>query len=320
MDILSDVLGRVQLRSTVHTSPELCAPWGIAFGPQADRAQFYVISRGSCYLELAGQEQPLPLVGGDLVMLPHGNAHILRDRPQSRAIPFEQLFQHDPEGKDCRPMLPHGGAGERTILVGGHFQFASRAAGYFLSSLPPLIHIRAEDGMRIPWLEATLKFLAAESLADTLGSQLITARLVDVLLVQILRAFIEQSGKEQTGCSRRVGFLRALVDPELGRALVLIHQTPEHPWTVAELADRVGMSRTAFAVRFSSLTGISPLQYLTRWRMDIARELLDKNEESLEGIARKVGYDSGAAFSKAFKRETGQSPGQFRRHLEAVEA
>ncbi len=293
MDVLSDVLTTVRLHSAIHFCPELSAPWGIQVSAQRDRAIFYVLSRGSCYLEVDGLASPVPLVGGDVAMLPHGAAHILRDQVHTPAIPLEALL---PEG--CASTAPrafhHGGSGGKSALVAGYFTFGQRAANHLLAPLPPLIHIRAEDGQSVPWLEATLKFLACESTSEVPGAQLIMARLTDVLCVQILRAYIAQEATEGQTCDKQAGMLRALIDPYLGKALALMHQQPDHPWTVAALAERVSMSRTGFAVRFSKMAGVAPLDYLRKWRMQKASDLLRQGEEPLEAIAERIGYESGA--------------------------
>jgi len=174
----------------------------------------------------------------------------------------------------------------------------------------------------VPWLEVTLKFLSSECTSEAPGAHIVTERLSDVLFIQILRAFIVQDARDGGNCKQHAGMLRALVDPDTGKALLLMHQQPNHPWTVAELAREVGMSRTGFAVRFKERTGVAPLDYLTRWRMQKASVLLRQEEASLEEIAVRVGYDSGAAFSKAFKREIGIPPGLYRRaglELEATD-
>ncbi|HET6387128.1 MAG TPA: AraC family transcriptional regulator [Armatimonadota bacterium] len=312
MDVLSDVLTMVRLQSAIHFCPELSAPWGVEFPRQSDRAVFYVLSRGSCYLEVEGLESPEALAGGDVVMMPHGAPHTLRDRLQSPSIPFEKL-----SSEGCVRGTPHafhhGGGGVKTEIVSGYFQFANSAARQFMAPLPPLVHIPAEEGQSVPWLDATLKFLACESSSDAPGAPIIMARLTDVLFIQILRAYIAQVDKDGETCRKKTGMLRALVDPQLGKALALVHQQPDHPWTVAELAQGVNMSRTAFAVRFSQIAGISPLDYVTKWRMEKAGDLLRQGEENLEEIAWRVGYESGAAFSKAFKREMGLPPGLYRK-------
>ena len=312
MDVLSDVLTTIRLHSAIHFCPELSAPWGIQVSAQRDRALFYVLSRGSCYLEVDGLAAPVPLVGGDVAMLPHGAAHIVRDQVHTPAIPLEVLLQ---EG--CASPAPqafqHGGGGGTSAFVVGYCQVGQRAASQFLAPLPPLIHIRAEAGQSVPWLEATLKFLAAESTSEVPGAQLIMARLTDVLCVQILRAYIAQEATAGQTCDQQAGMLRALRDPHLGQALALMHQQPAHPWTVAALATQVRLSRTGFAVRFRTLAGVAPLEYLRQWRMQKASDFLRQGDEPLEAIAERIGYESGAAFSKAFKREMGLPPGLYRK-------
>ena len=312
MDVLSDVLTTVRLHSAIHFCPELSAPWGIEVPAQRDRALFYVLSRGSCYLEVDGLESPVPLVGGDLAMLPHGAAHTLRDRLHTPAIPLEALLREGcMSGVACA--FHHGGGGGKSALVAGYFKFENRAANLFLAALPALIHIRAEDGQSVPWLEATLKFLASESTSEVPGAQIIMVRLTDVLFIQTLRAHIAQDAKDGQTCTNEAGMFRALIDPQIGKALEVIHQQPDHPWTVAELAARVRMSRTGFAVRFTTMAGIAPLDYVRKWRMQKASDFLRQGEEPLEDIAGRVGYESGAAFSKAFKREMGLPPGRYRK-------
>lgn len=311
MDVLSDVLATVRLTGAIHICPELSAPWGIVFPEQRDRAIFYVLSRGSCYLEIEGQEAPVTLVGGDLAMLPHGAAHVLRDRPQTPTVPIEALIREGCPG--VARVLQHGGGGEKSALVSGSFKFENRMAGRVLAALPPLIHISAETAQSVPWFEATLRFLSSETNMVLPGSEIVMARLTDVLFIQILRAFIARELREGRDCPRQAGMLRALVDPDVSKALALMHQKPGHPWTVAELAQGVGMSRTGFAVRFKETAGVAPLDYLTQWRMQKAGDLLRQGEENLEEIALSVGYESGVAFSKAFKREMGIPPGQYRK-------
>lgn len=312
MDVLSDMLTTGRLQSAIHFCPELSAPWGFRVTAQPDRAIFYVLSRGSCYLEVDGLDGSVSLVGGDLVMLPQGAGHVLRDRLHSPATPLTELLQG--ECTTERPkVLQHGGGGERSAFVAGYFKFENRVTGHFLAELPSFIHIQAEAGQSIPWLEATLKFLAAESTSAVPGAEIIMARLTDVLFIQILRAHIAQDAKGSEACKNKASLLRGLIDPQIGKALALIHQQPHRAWTIGSLAEEVGMSRTSFAMHFASVTGFAPFDYLRKWRMQKAGEMLRRGEENVDEIAERVGYESGAAFSKAFKREMGAPPGLYRR-------
>jgi AraC-like DNA-binding protein len=313
MDVLSDVLTTVHLRSAIRFCPELSAPWGISVPAQTDRAVFYFLSRGSGYLESSVTPEAVPLAGGDLVMLPNGDAHKLRDRLDSPVVPLGNVL----EGACCEgrpvPTAQHGGGGEKSSLVAGYFIFEDRATNHLLATLPHLIYIPSEEGCTVPWLDATLRFLSSESNSNVPGATIVLDRLTDVLFIQIVRAYIARHEKPEKECREQAGVLRALIDPKMGRALEAIHEHPNHPWTVAELASRAGMSRTAFAMRFSSMIGIGPLDYVRKWRMLKAADLLRRNETSLDDVAGRVGYESGAAFSKAFKREMGVPPGLYRK-------
>lgn len=309
MDVLSDVLNTIRLRSKVQFCTELTAPWGFRVPSQNGQAIFYVVTRGSCYLEVEGHKD-LSLVGGDFVMLMHGDAHVLRDHPDSPIVPLEHLTPQCLKHDACRA-LHHGGGGSLTAMVTGSFIFDNPAAKPFLCTLPPLIHIPGERGQLVPWLETTLKWMAAETTSKNPGAQIMASRLTDMLFIQILRAHIvEQAGND---CKEKAGWLRGLADLSIGRAFELIHEQPDHPWTVAELASQVNMSRTAFSVRFTHLAGMPPLSYVTKWRMFKAGDLLHQGAATISEVAAAVGYESDASFSKAFKREMGIAPGTYRK-------
>jgi len=307
MDVLTDVLEAIHFKSVVHGRLELTAPWGF----QLDFGQpgFYVVTRGSCWLAVDGENEPIQLAGGDFVLLPKGQAHVVLDSPQTKAVPIsEVLGPADGADGDCKTcgVLHHGGGGALTVLVGGCFQFDG-ARNPLLDSLPPVIHVKGDRDSTVRWFETTLQFVACEMAAERPGSQTVVSRLADILFVQAVRAYLAQSGAEAKG------WLSALEDPHIGAALSLIHEKPEEAWTVETLAARVAMSRSAFAARFMQLVEEPPLTYLTRWRMDKARRLLRAGSASVGEIAARVGYDAEAAFSKAFKRWVGVPPGAYRR-------
>ncbi len=312
MDVLTDVLNTVHLQSAVRFCTELTTPWGIRVPAQNDRAIFYVMTRGSCYLEVDGHKPPVSLAGGDLVMLSHGDAHILRDRLNSPIVPLEKLVKACSE---CDPhrSIHHGGGGSLTAMVAGHFIFENQISKPFLSTLPLLIHIHGEQGQVVPWLDTTLKWMAAETHSKNPGAQIMTSRLSDMLFIQILRAHIAENVVRVGECNGKAGWLRAMADSHLGKAFELIHEQPNHPWTVADLASQVNMSRTAFSMRFTQLAGMPPLAYVTKWRMLKAGDILRQGKATLSEIATYVGYESEASFSKAFKREMGVAPGMYRR-------
>lgn len=311
MDVLSKILSSVHLASEIYLSVEMSAPWGVSFPDQPDRALFYVVSRGSCYIDVEGDDGPLPLVGGDLLMLPAGSPHTMKDRPHTPTTPVEQVVKlgvYDENG-----VFRHGGGGEKTSMIVGRFRFENHAAIPLLSAMPRLIRISDDIAHSVPGLSATLRLLSAEPTSNLPGKDILMDRLADVLFVQMLRAFVVQEEQEGRSYESRAGLIQALMDPELSKALTLMHTKPEHQWTVAELAERVGMSRTAFALRFKAKAGVGPLEHLTRWRVQKACELLREGRRTLDEVAWRVGYESGAAFSRAFKRQTGVAPGAFRK-------
>jgi len=312
MDVLTDVLEAARLKSGIYGRLELTAPWGLSF----DRAapHFYVVARGTCWLEADGEGDPIQLGGGDFVLLPKGGPHAIKDAPATRALPVEQVFGSCDRAKsDAQPggIVRYGGGGAATTLVAGYFSTENGAQNLLFASLPLVLHVKGDAGTTVRWLEANLQFVASEMASGEPGFETIVSRLADILVVQAVRAHLAQSGG---GCK---GWLRALIDPQIGRALSLIHEKPEDDWTVESLASAVGMSRSAFAARFAQLVEEPPLTYLTRWRMQKASRLLETSHAGVAEIAKRVGYDAEAAFSKAFKRWIGVAPGAYRRTSES---
>jgi AraC-like DNA-binding protein len=306
--VLTAVLDAVRLRSRVFCRSELKAPWGMALRASA-YAHFHVIERGGCWLRLPGQE-PLALVGGDVVVIPHGAGHTLTDSPKTKARPLEQMAGGRRSEAGCLVMRG-GGEGAETSLVCGSFRFERPDAHPLLELLPPLIHLRPAERRAAEWMEATLRFLAWETRESGPGTETILSRLTDVIFVQVLRAWIA-SLPENGG-----GWLGALRDRHMGAALGLLHRAPERDWTNASLASEVGLSRSRFAARFTALVGQPPLTYLTRWRMEKAAGLLHEGDLGLAEIAGRVGYESEAAFNRAFRRHFGVPPGAYRRRAAA---
>lgn len=306
MDALTEVLKSVKLHSTVHCRSELSAPWGIAIDAMEDAA-FHVVLRGSCWLEVAGADAPIPLVGGDLVVLPTGAAHVLRDRLDSPTVRLKDLLANRP----CQGQLTlqHGGGGVSTVVLCGKASFERRDMNPLLSALPPLVLIQGEAGRSVEWLDSTLQFIACEARSNRPGAEMMITYLSNIVFIQAVRAYLTSLKEEE-------GWLRALTDPQMSVALALIHQQPETNWTVAALAKQLNMSRSAFAARFKELIGETPLQYITRWRMHCAIDLL-RLDTPLADVAERVGYQSETAFSKVFKRQMGRTPSEHRKQQRA---
>lgn len=307
-DVLTAVLDALRLRSRIFCRSELKAPWGMAL-KRSDYAHFHVVERGGAWLQIEGSE-PVALAGGDLVVVPHGSGHTLTDSPGTRARPLAEMAGQRPGEGGC-VVMRGGGEGAETHLVCGSFRFERREAHPLVDLLPPLIHLRPVETPAAEWLEATLRFLAWETREAKPGTETIVSRLTDVILVQVLRAWIESLPEG------RGGWMGALRDPRVGAALALVHRSPERDWTNASLAGSVGMSRSRFAARFTALVGEPPLAYVSRWRLETAAGLLQDGSLGLGEIAARVGYESEAAFSKAFRRRFGTPPGAFRRRAAA---
>ena len=304
MDILAEVLDGVRLSSSLHCPLALRAPWGLRVDGRPE-ACFLVILEGGCLLEVDGLEGATMLRAGDFVVMSPGCGHTMRDAPGSAALPLAAFLEQCPAGPDGTRRW--GGGGALTAAIGGKFRLEGDGLSPLLRALPPLILIRREQRAAVDWLDPMLEAIACEARSGRPGAAAVITRLSDILFIQAVRACLA----DQPDCGP--SWLRALADVQIGPALGQVHRRPEHGWTVARLAAEAAMSRSAFAARFQQVVGEPPLQYVTRWRMHKAGTLLRRTGDSLDAVAAQVGYESEAAFSKAFKRWAGLSPGAYRR-------
>ncbi|KXK60389.1 AraC family transcriptional regulator [Micromonospora rosaria] len=310
MDVLSDVI--TVMRAGEPRSARLAwhAPWAQQFASVPGSAGFQVVLQGPCWL-IAPDSGPVPLAAGDIVFRPHGRGHTLADSPStSSAAPA-----CDPNDPPV-PRFATGVAGAAadigapaTVTLCGAYQLDPTHAHPLLHDLPELIHLPAHLG-RHPALRATVDLLATELERPRLGTDAIIPALLDTLLLHILRAWLDQHPAPGAATT---GWAAALKDPATAAALQAIHHDPARPWTVATLAAEAGLSRAAFARRFTALLGQPPLTYLTWWRMTTAARLLHQSDTPLSAIAGRVGYTSEFAFAHAFKRRYGTAPGRYRR-------
>lgn len=301
-DVLSDVLAGTGTNGVVFARSEVTAPWGLDFAESQASAGFHIVTRGSCFLRRPG-EAPLQLCQGDVVLLAHGSAHGISDAPTTPLEPFTPVCQATVPTEPVRA----GGGGAATHLVCGAYFFEVDGVHPILSNLPPLIHLAADGGQLAGPVDAIVRLLSAEYAQPGPGSEAIISRLVDVLFLYIVRTWL---ANQPAGTG---GWLGALRDPAIGRSLGLMHGQPDQDWTLAGLADAVAMSRAMFAKRFRDLVGEPPATYLTRQRMALASRLLRETETPLAEVARRTGYGSEYAFSKAFSRAKGVPPGRYRR-------
>lgn len=304
VDPLGEALHSLRMSGAFYCRSELTAPWALALPPRQGCLSFHVVASGRCWLEVEGAE-PCALEPGDLVLVPHGEGHRLTSEPGLPAPRIDAL-QHELVS-DRYAILRHGGGGAASSLVCGAVRFDHPAAVHLVAQLPKLIHVRASSAPQLDWLQGLLRLMAAEARELRPGGETVITRLADILVIQAIRSWMQEAPAAQTG------WLRALQDRQIGRAIALVHREPERPWTVASLAEAVAMSRSAFAARFTELMGEPAMHYVARWRMHVAVTWLKEEGPGLGELAGRLGYQSEAAFSRAFKRYIGTSPGSLRR-------
>ncbi|GAB4512688.1 MAG: AraC family transcriptional regulator [Roseibium sp.] len=303
-DALGEILHLLQLAGTFYCVPELSAPWGIAV-PDLDRQLVLIaVTEGNCLVGFESGEEML-LNAGQLVLLPHGHPVDLRDAPGSALTP---LFEIPATRHSARfETMIHGGGGAVTRMTCGVLRVDDAAAGRLVSLLPSAIFLDSVGPQAGNWLEPTLSYLAEEARDPKPGGETILTRLADILVVQAIRAWLESTGDQATG------WIAAMRDPRIGRALRAFHHAPREGWSVAGLANVAGMSRSGFAARFKAMTGEGVMQYASRWRMQLARTELRQGVLPIAEVAARAGYESEAAFSRAFRKVTGSTPGSVRR-------
>jgi AraC-like DNA-binding protein len=302
-DPLGETLHLLRLTGTLYCRSELTAPWGVDLPAFDDCMMFHIVTAGHCWLEIEGEEARL-LQQGSLALIPHGNGHRILSSLDEDTVP---LFDIPVEKvSDRYEVMRHGGAGELTQLTCCVVRFDHVAGQQLLKLLPKVLQINSwanDDG---GWLHSTLRFIASEARELRPGGETVITHLADILIIQAIRSWIDSAPEEERG------WLAALRDKQVGRALAIIHRAPEKDWNVASLAKEVGMSRSGFSARFTNLVGESAMRYLTQWRMLLARSQLQETSDTLSVLADRLGYQSEAAFCRAFKRETGVSPGSVR--------
>ena len=285
------------------------APWGIELS-ESPGASFHAVTSGTAWLRV-GDEEPLQLMPGDLVLLPAGIAHRVSSAPDSRCLPFDRRMKE--ERMDARGELRLGDDGARTTFVCAAYDYDLQFARRLMALLPPVLHVQADPaGGRD--VAALVELLAQEVDASGAGSGVATARLIDLLLIAAIRSWLSTAESEQYPPS----WLLALREPIVAEALALLHQQPAEKWTLERLAEELSVSRATLARRFKQAVGEPPLTYLTQWRMDLAARRLRTSNDTVERIADEVGYASEFAFNRAFARHQGQAPGRYRRAMRAA--
>lgn len=287
-DVLSSVMNAYQLRAGVYGHPTFCGAW--QFGTSGNkRASFHLVGRGHCWLHTKLPEAAQPLQGGDLVIFPHDAWHLLTG---------EQALQ----GEDNRPEMQ--GEGPFTTLICGYFEFQAGNKNPILDALPEMIVVHREHAGH--HLETLGQLMLEEAQSEGIGTRTVLDKLADTLFVMVVRHFVTRAADQR-------GLLAALADVRMRKVLAAMHRDPGTAWTLESLAQVAGMSRAAFSQHFAELVGATPIEYLTRWRMTEAELLLRNPQVSVATAAEKAGYETEAAFRKAFKRIHGRGPGAIRR-------
>src|SRR5918999_2889903 len=302
-DPLGEALHFLRMNGAYYCRSELTAPWGLTLPATPGYLWFHVVTSGRMRLETGDDASSIQL--GDLALVPHGEGHVLRSEPGAAAPGILELERQ--HVSDRYEILRHGDGGAPTGLICGAVRFEHPAARNLVEILPSTIHIEASSSPRLEWIQSLLRLMAVEAGELRPGSEAVITRLGDILVIQAIRAWMESDP------AARSGWLGALRDPQIGRAISNIHGHPARDWTVASLADELAMSRSAFAARFTELAGEPAMRYLARWRMHLAVAALQEEGATVSQLADRLDSRSEAEFSRAFKRVIGVSPGAIRR-------
>lgn len=310
MDLLSDILLHMKLSGTLYFRTSFTSPWSIRVPPFEEVSRFHFAHRGRCFVRVDGETEPTQLEQGDLIIITRGAMHTLYCDPttENLAVQLDQVVQDS--GFDGSGTLVYGelGTDQETQLVCGHFAFERGANHPLFDALPSYIHIRNYGEASGTWMENTLRVIGTEAGRGEMGSDMIALKLSEIIFAQALRTYLNSEGADKP-------VLAGFSDPAIARVLQAVHEEPSHPWTLDELAQIAGLSRTSFTTKFSRCLSITPLAYITRWRMQIARQRLSDTKAPIIKIAEGVGYQSEAAFGRVFKKHFDTAPATYRRQV-----
>ena len=301
MDILSDYLKTFRLNAHVFIHTSYCGSWAVDTSGE-QKATFHMIARGTAWLHLPDNEEPIALRSGDVVVFPHDAVHTLSNN--ENPPPPEQ-----PRNQSARPE----DAGPRTHLICGHFEFERHQWNPLLNALPEVMVIKSEETANTALMDDIIRNIIYETEAEGAGSDVVIDKLSEVLFIHVVRSYMQQQSTSQ-------GFIAALTDRQISMAIAALHAKPGTQWSVEVLANEASMSRSAFAKRFSTLVNMTPMQYVTCWRMQLAHEQFSTTAASVAQVSEELGYQSEATFAKAFKRHFGLGPGAVRKKQTTSEA
>lgn len=300
-DPLGEILHQLRIDGSLYCRSELSGDWSLDMPILPGKMMFHIITAGQCWLSVAGEPTRL-LKQGSLVLVPHGLGHVISSDPSLSPTPlFESGVIQVSERYETLNITGDGDITELTCGIMGFDQFAGKQ---LMQQLPPMLIVEPGQYNQQDWLNSTLQFIGQEARQLKPGGETIITHLGDILVIQLIRHWMEHSPQASEG------WIGALRDKHIGIALRAIHHQPEKKWTVDSLAQECGMSRSGFSAHFKQLLGDSVKSYLTQWRMNLAYQRLKQQHEPLINLAQELGYESEAAFSRAFKRIMGVSPGK----------
>ncbi len=312
-DTLSEILRSLRLKGGVFLDARFTAPWCIvsqvtpedisAFvkSPAEIITLHYIVS-GQTYVGI-GEGERMMVKEGELVLVPRNDAHVMGSSLDGQPLNTRHLIEREPDGGLAR--IVHGGSGELTHIICG-FLATEEQRNPLLSSLPPLLKVNIRDGVSRDWIKSSVRYAAEGMRHGDIGSSPVVGRLSELLFAEAIRAYAMGLPENERS------WLKGLGDHYVGRAIAALNGDLAHPWTVDEIASRVGLSRSAFVERFSAAVGLPPMKYLTLSRLELAKQLLLDRRRAVAQVAAKVGYEAEEAFNRAFKREFGLPPAKWR--------
>lgn len=310
MDILDDIFDTLNLKGSLYFRTDFSSPWSVTVPEYQQAARFHLVIQGRCHVGLQSGEW-VELGPGDLILIPRGVRHVLSHQPVDKAPPLETVLRDAGYTGNGVLAVGTGNSKASTQMVCGHFSFRDGASHSILRSLPDELVTSAADRAQLPLLDETLRLIVRRVFSDAPGTFSAISRLSEIVFIELLRSAIDKSPRIKSS-------LQAFSDPQIGRSLQLMHRCPERSWTVESLASEVAMSRSRFSERFRELLDTSPMSYLAEWRLQKALALLDDTRISVQQVASQIGYQSPAAFSRAFCGKFGVAPKEYRRSVVQV--
>ena len=315
MDALSEALGSVRMTGAIFYDAICTAPWGFAVPHIQDVAHvlapgseclvgYHLVAEGRAVVQLEGEAEVV-LAAGDVVIVPHGDPHTVSNGRPAALIDSRASICSNLAGNLTTYRI--GGGGEATRFVCGYFGCERHAARLFLAGLPRVIRIDVRGDGPGTWLQNSIRYLLSETASGRPGHAALLSKMAEALFIETLRRFMDEMPPEGTG------WLAGARDPVVGATLALLHRRPSDAWTLSKLAKEVGAARSVVAERFARFLGEPPMTYLARWRLQLAARLLQTTRKNVIAVALDAGYDSEASFNRAFKREFGLPPGQYRK-------